>query len=154
MTVPLVSIVIPHYQTESLARLCLRSVRRHTADVPYEAIVVDNGSQDDESLDYLRGVKWIRLIERTDGIDADPVVAHKQALDIGIAAAEGTYVLSYHTDTIAIRDDWLAWLVRQISQSERIAAVGTYKLERKPLQAAERWLRRAFRTGRAAASLL
>ncbi len=134
MATPRVSIIIPHYQTPDLARLCLRSIRGRTQDVPYEVIVVDNGSQDGASLDYLRGVGWIRLIERTEGIG--PVaVGHKEAVDIGIEAARAPYVLSFHTDTIPVRSDWLAWHVEQLTASERIGAVGTYKLELKsPLQ--------------------
>src|SRR5687768_671659 len=65
MSGPLVSIVMPHWQVKPFVTLCLRSIRKYTRDVPYEVIVVDNGSKD-ESLDYLRGLPWIRLIERGD----------------------------------------------------------------------------------------
>ena len=136
MSRPKVSIVIPHYQTADLARLCLRAIRRWTRDVPYEVIVVDNRSTDGESLDYLRSVEWIRLIERQD--EVGPVaLGHKEAVDIGFAAARAPHVLAFHTDTIPIRSDWLAWHVAQIERSPSMAAVGTYKLELKsPLQTA------------------
>ena len=142
MDKPTVSIIIPHYQTEMLARLSLRSIRRYTTQTPYEVIVVDNASGDGKSLEYLRGVEWIRLIERTEGVSEIPGEAHKEALDAGIAASDAPYILSFHTDTIPIRDGWLAWLVEQIDAGERIAAVGTYKLERtKPLKRLEHWLK-------------
>lgn len=98
--------------------------------MPYEVIVIDNGSQDGASIDYLRQVTWIRLIERPQGTSSGPV-AHKEAIDIGIEASRAPFVLAFHTDTIAIRDDWLSWHVQQIQQHAGIAAVGTYKLETK-----------------------
>ena len=148
MTEPVVSIIIPHYQTEMLARLSLRSIRRYTTRTRYEVVVVDNGSSDGGSLEYLRGVKWIKLIERTEGISDIPGEAHKEALDAGIAASSGTFVLSFHTDTVPIREGWCAWLVEQINVRERIGAAGTYKLERKkPLKRLEHWLKSLVRRG-------
>jgi len=126
----------------------LRSIRRYTTETPYKVIVVDNGSSDGGSLEYLRGVKWIKLIERTEGISDIPGEAHKEALDAGIAAASGEFLLSFHTDTIPIADGWLAWLVEQINSRERIGAAGTYKLERKkPLKRLEHWLKSLARRG-------
>lgn len=128
MTAPLVSIIIPHFQTPELARLCLRSIRHYTLDVPYEVIVVDNNSRDVRSLDYLRSVEWIRLIERKEGVGAI-ALGHKEAVDLGFTAARSPLLLSFHTDTIPIRNDWLSWHVQQLNSDPRIAAVGTYKLE-------------------------
>lgn len=149
MSGPQVSIIIPHYQTADLARLCLRAIRRWTHDVPYEVIVVDNRSTDGESLDYLRSVEWIQLIERCD--DVGPVaLGHKEAVDIGFAAARAPYVLAFHTDTIPIRSDWLTWHVAQIERTEATAAVGTYKLELKsPLQSALKLVEPVFSFRRA-----
>lgn len=128
MAAPQVSIIIPHFQTPELVRLCLRSIRHHTLDVPYEVIVVDNNSRDGRSLDYLRTVEWIRLIERTK--DVSPFVqGHKEAVDLGFAAARAPYLMSFHTDTIPIQHDWLSWHVQQLQSDPQIAAVGTYKLE-------------------------
>ena len=143
MSEPLVSIIIPHYQTASLARLCLRSIRRYTTKTAYETIVVDNNSADGESLEYLRQVEWIKLIERTGGVASDPATSHIEALDMGVAASTAPYVLSFHTDMIPITDGWLAWLVGELTASADIAAVGTYKLEPpKPLKLIEQRLRR------------
>ncbi|MBT3201045.1 MAG: glycosyltransferase family 2 protein [Phycisphaerales bacterium] len=145
---PLVSIIVPHYQTESLARLCLRSIRRYTTRTPYEVIVVDNGSTDGASLEYLRSVKWIKLIERTEGIAKRVGEAHKEALDAGIEAASGKFLLSFHTDTIPITDGWLKWLVGKIEARPSIGAVGTYKLEHKKLlKRLEHWFKDLMRRG-------
>jgi len=125
---PDVSIIIPHYKTFDLVRLCLRSIRRYT-ETAYEVVVVDNDSGDEASLQYLRRVKWIRLIERREGLSPNPSQSHKEAMDIGIAASAAPYVLSFHTDTIPIRRGWLGFLLRHILSGEKTAAVGSYKLE-------------------------
>ena len=123
----LASIVIPHYQTEDLVRLCLRAIRRLT-DHPYETIVVDNHSQDG-SLDYLRRVGWIRLIQRGPETESEAVFAHATAMDVGMAAARGRWLVSFHTDTIARREGWLGDLIARIETNPRAAALGADKLE-------------------------
>ena len=136
---PLVSIIIPHYQTPELAKLCLRSIRQFTHEIPYEVIVVDNASQGEDSLAYLRSVEWIRLIERPSGI-AKGSVAHREGVTIGFEAARAPFVLTIHTDTIPIRADWLSYHLNPLLNDERIAAIGTDKLVlRTPVQ---EWLRR------------
>lgn len=153
MIAPRVSIIIPHFQTAVLARLCLRSIRRHTVSVPIEVIVVDNGSKDGESLRYLRSVEGIRLIERTEGIADSPGESHKEALDIGVAASSAPYILSFHTDTIPLRGDWLPWHLKQLEAEPQIGAVGTYKLEVKSgFRQALKELERFWRLGKPAKS--
>ncbi|BBO80582.1 hypothetical protein DSCO28_11480 [Desulfosarcina ovata subsp. sediminis] len=141
---PKVSIIIPHYKTESLVKLCLRSIRFFT-QLPYEVVVIDNGSGDDPSLDYLRQVDWIKLIERTGNINPAPDGAHKEAMDIGISESSAPYILSFHTDTIPVHEKWLDWLLEQINTDPKASAVGTYKLEIKsPWQLLFRKIERAL----------
>ena len=74
----LVSLVIVNYRTPKQTTLCLRSIRRYTR-IPYEAIVIDNRSGD-ASLDYLRQLSWIRLVESN---CEQP--NHVNGLDLGVA---------------------------------------------------------------------
>jgi len=126
----LASIVVPHYQTAELAILCLRAIRRLT-DHPYEAIVVDNHSEDG-SLEALRRVAWIRLIERGAETESNPVLAHAAAMDIGMAAARGRWLVSFHTDTIVRKPGWLDALVGRLEANPRAAAIGADKLDTDP----------------------
>ncbi len=123
----LVSIIIPHYETRDLVTLCLRSLRQWTRH-PIEVIVVDNDSRDD-SLEYLRSVRWIRLIERGSAVSGNGTKAHREAMDVGMAAAKGNFLLSLHTDTIVKEPSWLEYLLSRIRTTEKTAAVGTWKLE-------------------------
>jgi len=125
----MVSILLPHYETAEMARLCLRAIRRFTT-VPFETIVVDNASRDGASLAYLRGVSWIRLVERSaDQVpDAGPG-AHATALNLALEQARGDLALAMHTDTIARREGWLRDLARPFADDERLAALGADKLD-------------------------
>lgn len=124
----MVSICLPHWQVRELVALCLRSIRKYTRDLPYEVLVVDNGSRDD-SLEYLRSLRWIRLIERGNETPPSPTLAHATALDIGVREARGAFFLSMHIDVIVKREGWLRRLVDAIESGERCAAAGTGKLE-------------------------
>jgi hypothetical protein len=73
----------------------LRSIRRFTRDVPYEVIVVDNGSKDD-SLEYLRSLKWIRLIERGDSTPEIGCWRWRRRSDFGIREG-GESIFAFYT---------------------------------------------------------
>jgi glycosyltransferase involved in cell wall biosynthesis len=128
-----VTICLVNYKTEELTRLCLRSIRKFT-EYPHEVIVIDNNS-DDSSLEYLRSLDWIKLIERPGYIGSSGSVAHGSALDMGLKATNTEYFLAMHSDTLIHRKDWLKWMIEQINIKENTACVGSGKLDLKP-----RWL--------------
>ena len=125
-----VSIILPNYKTPELTRLCLRSIRKYTPHDAVRIIAVDNASAD-ESLEYLRSLSWIRLIERSsdDIAGMAPALMHTTAMDLALAEVETPFVLSFHTDTIVYRPDWLEFLLGRINKSDRLAGVGSWKLE-------------------------
>jgi GT2 family glycosyltransferase len=151
---PTVSICIPHWQVKELATLCLRAIRKHTNQISYEVVVVDNGSQD-ESLAYLRGLSWIRLVERGKQTPENWVKAFITALDIGFAKSRGRYFVIMHTDTIIKHPRWLERMMSPLESDPACAASGAWKLElRHPLheftkkatdtKKAKLWLRRVL----------
>ncbi len=149
MSKPRVSVLIPNYKTPDLTKLCLRLLRKYTDPQLARFIVIDNDSQD-ESLDYLKQLSWIQLIERPRVPDESPVLSHARALDLGLAQAETDYVLSIHTDTLVKNALWLPFLLAQIERDSRIAGVGSWKLEAKPwhkriLKYCERYLQKQYR---------
>jgi len=131
MSNPLVTILIPHYKTLELTKLCLRLIRKHTSLDLAKIIVIDNGSQD-ESTDYLRTLSWITLIERPPIPNEPAVLAHSRALDLALQQVETPYVLSIHTDTLVRNERWLPFLLSQIDADPTIGGVGSWKLEAKP----------------------
>ncbi|RME88509.1 MAG: glycosyltransferase [Planctomycetota bacterium] len=137
--VPFVTIAIPHWEVEELIRLCLRSIRLHWPEFPVEVLVVDNGSKD-QSLEYLRSLSWIRLIERKDPGPGSWVDQFATALDLGVQEGRGKYFLALHSDVIILKSGWLDQLVQPLEKNSGIASSGMDKLEQPPLW--YQWLRK------------
>ena len=125
---PRVTVCIPHWQVKVYMQLVLRSIRRHSRAYDVEVIVVDNGSKDD-SLDYLRSVPWIRLIERPEEVHTNWPGNVFTAWDAGLKAATGEYFITMHSDVFVKRDDWLEPFFREIKRAPHIAGAGAWKLE-------------------------
>jgi glycosyltransferase involved in cell wall biosynthesis len=125
------TIGIVQYKTLDFTRLCLRSIRKFTT-YPCEVIVVDNNSND-ESLDYLRSLKWIRLLERKPQPDEPGGgYSHAAALDMALAHCDTEFFVSLHSDVFIKRAGWLADIIKYFGNDEKIACVGTGKIELQP----------------------
>jgi hypothetical protein len=125
------TIGVVQYKTLDFTRLCLRSIRKFTT-YPCEVIVVDNDS-DDESVGYLRSLKWIRLIEREPQPDEPGGgYSHAAALDLAFANCNTEFFVSLHSDVFIKRTGWLADIIRYFGNDEKIACVGTGKIELQP----------------------
>jgi glycosyltransferase involved in cell wall biosynthesis len=138
MSQSLFTILLPHYKTLELTTLCLQLLRKYTDLNLANIIVIDNDSQD-ASLDYLRKLSWIKLIERKAVFQELPVQAHARALDLALEHARTPYVLSMHTDSLVKHPKWLIFLLEQIEKDSTIAGIGSWKLEVKP------WWRRTLK---------
>lgn len=122
------TICIVNYKTEELTRLCLRAIRKFTK-VPYEVVVVDNDSKDG-SLDYLRSLKWIRLIERPGEMVKSGSWAHGTALDKGLASCTTEFFMAMHSDTFVHKEGWLGEMLEYVTAD--MACVGGGKIDLKP----------------------
>jgi GT2 family glycosyltransferase len=145
---PKVTILIPNYKTKSLTQLCLRLIRLHTDQNMIKVVVIDNDSQDD-SLEYLRRLSWITLLERKAVPGQGATSAHSEALDMALKSVTTPFVLSIHTDTLVKHPNWLPFLLQQIEQDANVAGVGSWKLEskswwRQTLKALERNVQRVY----------
>jgi glycosyltransferase involved in cell wall biosynthesis len=122
------TICIVNYKTPDFIKLCLRSIRKFTT-YPYEVIVVDNNSGD-ASLEYLKSLGWVRLIERDVRINEnDRGHAHAAALDLGLENCNTEFYVSMHSDTFVRNDGWLGDLIGYFGGDENIACVGSGKIE-------------------------
>lgn len=138
MSSPEVTILLPNYKTPEITKICLRLLRKHTDTSRIHVIAIDNDSGD-ESLEYLRSLSWIELIERPKRDDETPSLSHSHALDEAMERVTTPYVLSMHTDTFVRRDDWLDFLIDKIKSDKNLAGVGSWKLEVKP------WVKRLLK---------
>ena len=121
------TICIVNYKTLDLTRLCLRSIRKFT-NYPYEVTVVDNNSGD-ESLEYLRSLSWIRLIERRPEPNEQGGFAHGAALQLGLENCSTEFFVSMHSDVFIRKANWLGDLIGCFEDDEQVACVGTGKIE-------------------------
>jgi glycosyltransferase involved in cell wall biosynthesis len=125
---PRITVGIPQWQVKSYLLPCLRSIRKHSAKYDLEVIVVDNGSQDD-SLDYLRSLDWIRLIERPEETRDNWPSNFFTGLDCASRAARGEFFVGMHTDVFVKSDHWLDPFLREMMRDPQVGATGAWKLE-------------------------
>ncbi len=125
------AICIVNYKTLDLTRLCLRSVRKFTK-YPYKVIVVDNNSQD-KSLEYLKSLNWISLIERHPKPDEPGGgYAHGAALDLALEKCNTEFFVTMHSDVIVRKERWLTDLIGYFDGDKSVVCVGSGKIELKP----------------------
>lgn len=125
------AICIVNYKTLDFTRLCLRSIRKFTR-YPCEVIVVDNGSND-ESLEYLKHLSWIRLIERPSKPgQTGGGYAHAAGLDLGLQSCNTEFFVSMHSDTFVRKENWLTDLTSYFDSDQNVACVGSGKVELTP----------------------
>ncbi len=123
-----ISILIPQFRTLELTKLCLRLLKKNTDLSSAEVFVLDNDSAD-ESLDYLRSLAWIHLLERH-GIEQESgFESHAKALDLGLERVTTPYVLIIHTDTFFCSPEWMSYLCSKLEKNPNLAGVGSWKLE-------------------------
>lgn len=133
------TIAIINYKTPKCIQLCLRSIRRFTR-YPYEVIVVDNNSHD-ESLAYLKRLRWIALIERRPAAGESGGQGHTAGLDLALEHCDTEFFVSMHSDTFVRKDNWLTELIGHFADDPSLACVGSDKLEMIPRW--RRWLKQA-----------
>jgi glycosyltransferase involved in cell wall biosynthesis len=124
---PRITVCIPHWQVQRFMTVCLRSICRHSSQYNLEVIVVDNGSRD-ASLDYLRSLSWVRLIERPEEVHTNWPNNVFTAWDRGIREATGEFFVTMHSDVFVKRDDWLDIFLRAFGDDQHVAGVGAWKL--------------------------
>jgi hypothetical protein len=134
-----VTICVVNYRTLDFTRLCLRSIRKFP-HYPHEVIVVDNASGD-ESLEYLRSLDWIKLIERKGCDDDSGGTAHGRAIDVGFEQCQTEYFMSMHSDTFVLHDGWLGELMSCFEKEPAVTCLGSGKLELRP--GWQLWLKQA-----------
>ncbi|WP_338525122.1 glycosyltransferase [Pseudomonas batumici] len=117
------SIVLVNYKTPELTRTCLELLQTalHGTDAP--VFVVDNDSND-ASLDYLRSLDWINLIERKGHAPEAGNAAHGRALDLALAEVETEYLFLLHTDTFIHDPEVFRLMLQRCSAPREVVAVG------------------------------
>lgn len=117
----LVSIVILTYNQLDDTKICVESLMKHTADVNYELIFVDNGSTKDDTKTYLEDLK--SKYSNVKVILNETNLGFACANNQGIEISEGEYVLLLNNDVI-LTDGWLSRMLLIAESDKKIGIVG------------------------------
>lgn len=98
------SIIIVNFNTKDVTRACLDSIRKWSGGVPWEIVMVDNGSTDG-SVEMLKAYPGITLILNKKNL------GFAKANNKGIRVAKGKYILLLNSDT-EIRQDSIQTMLR------------------------------------------
>ena len=142
---PAFSIALVNYKTLELTKTCLNLLQQHLGDSEIPVWVVDNNSADD-SVEYLRSVDWIKLIERTPATAEPGHIAHGKALDMILDRVETDYLLLLHTDTFIFDPKVFSMMLGKCMKSPNVAAVGcTEQIDRGTIRTLWRFTSRFFK---------
>jgi GT2 family glycosyltransferase len=118
-----VGIVIPTRDGRALLEPCVRSIRAHTATALYDLVVVDNGSDDQATLDYLHGLarEGAQIVQR-------PGAFNWAALNnAGARESHADLLLFLNNDVEALHAGWVEELARW-AQRREVGVVGSLLL--------------------------
>lgn len=117
---PLISIIIPTRDGLELLSRCLDSIQSKSTYQNYEIIVVDNGSTDENTLEYLDG------LTRKDRFTVLPFHGpfnYSCINNFAVSQSRGEYLLFLNNDTEVITPNWLEEML-SIAQRPETGAVG------------------------------
>ncbi len=122
----LVTIIIPTRNLGKILNGCLTSIFEKTTYPNYEILLIDNGSDEPETLEIIN--KWsIKEPDRFRCEKLDIPFNFSIINNYAVSQAKGKYVLLLNNDTEVITPDWMTAMVEQ-AQRPSIGAVGALLL--------------------------
>ncbi|MGF1498252.1 MAG: tetratricopeptide repeat protein [Elainellaceae cyanobacterium] len=117
-----VSIIIPTRNLGHVLNACLKSIFERSTYPNFEVVLIDNGSDDPETLAILQDWKT-QEPDRFRCFRYDVPFNYSQINNYAVTQAQGDYLLFLNNDTEVITPDWLEGMVEQ-AQRPSIGAVG------------------------------
>jgi GT2 family glycosyltransferase len=111
-----VSIIIPTRDHVEYLRRCIASIEEKTDYRDYEILIVDNASQNEETLEYLTHSRH-RVIK------CDAEFNFSLLNNLAAQQANGEYLLLLNNDTEVISPDWISAMIEHAQRPE-VGAVG------------------------------
>jgi len=111
------SIIITHYKTPELLKLCLESLKAASFNLPSEILIMDSEAQD-ETEEMIKSdwpeVKYFPFNKNT---------GYAKMVNVGLRQAQGEYLLVLNADILATKDS-LEKLVAYLSVNPKIGLLG------------------------------
>jgi GT2 family glycosyltransferase len=114
---PEVTVIVPVHGQFAWTLACLRSIARHGAEVPFEVIVVDDASPDDDA-SRLAGIAGLRLLRNPRNL------GFVGSCNAGAAAAQGRLLYFLNNDT-QVTPGWLDRLCEAFREVPGCGIVGS-----------------------------
>lgn len=117
---PAVSLIVPTRDRCDLLRRCVETILDRTAYPDFELIIVDNGSEQADALDYLRKISRdsrVRVLRH------DAPFNFSEINNLAVGEATGSVIGLINNDIEAMHGDWLEEMVSHAARPE-IGAVG------------------------------
>jgi O-antigen biosynthesis protein len=117
---PLISIIVPFRDRPELLRACAESILTRTTYAPYELLLLDNGSVQEETHDLLEALTQfpqVRVVRH------DAPFNYSEINNTAVRAAKGDYLVLLNNDTRVISADWLDDMLRHCARPE-VGVVG------------------------------
>lgn len=117
---PLVTMIIPTKDNKFLLEKCIDSILEKTEYRNYELVIVNNASQDDDTLDYLENLSHKGFVKV---VNYDKKFNFSAINNFATQFATGKHLLFLNDDVEIISNEWLAAMVEH-SQRKEVGAVG------------------------------
>jgi glycosyltransferase involved in cell wall biosynthesis len=119
-SLPMVSLIIPSRNGLRFIRQCVESILRKTTYQDYEIVIVDNGSDDTETLQYFESLKSdprVRIIRD------DRPFNFSALINAAVTSVSGSVIGLVNNDIEVISPEWLSEMVSHALRPE-VGAVG------------------------------
>jgi len=117
---PLFSIIIPSKNNGAVLKACIDSIFDRTGYRRFEIIVINNGSTESATVDYLDG---LRSRDQMSVLDHDFPFNYSEINNLGVRHAKGDILVFLNDDTEILSKDWLDYM-GGYAQLQHVGAVG------------------------------
>ncbi|GAB5380421.1 MAG: hypothetical protein Alis3KO_25610 [Aliiglaciecola sp.] len=117
---PLVTLIIPTKNAKHLVKTCIDSIIEKTSYKNFEILLVDNNSNEPESLDYF---SEINRHEKINVIEYPFPFNYSSINNFAVGHAKGSIIGLINNDIEVISPDWLTYMVGHVCRPE-IGCVG------------------------------
>ncbi len=118
---PDLSIIIVNWNVRDLLRACLESIERGRGNLDVEVIVVDSASSDGSVAMLTADFPWVTLVACSEN------VGFPKGNNLGIAKANGRYILLLNPDTVVL-DNALTVMLSYLQSHPDVGIVGAQLL--------------------------
>ncbi|GFD86049.1 hypothetical protein KUL150_21080 [Alteromonas sp. KUL150] len=117
---PLVSLIIPTKNGKALVKACIESILEKTTYQNYEILLIDNGSDEQESIEYF---KYLDTLDKVRVLKYPAPFNYSAINNFGVEHAKGSILGLVNNDIEVISPDWLNYMVGH-AEREDVGCVG------------------------------